>query len=593
MNTAALNLEHASALVAALAASGLRHAVVSPGSRNTPLLLALAEHPQVQLQVVLDERVAGFVALGLARASGGPVALACTSGSAAGHYLPALMEASHSRLPLIVLTADRPPELHDSGAGQTLDQRHLFGRFVRRFFDLGAPAPGVSPRRLRSLVAQVVDTACGSPPGPVHVNVPLREPLWEPGLPAPPALEVPAVQVGRAPQAPSPQSVQSVLDAMGQAERGVIVCGPWWPRGGAEGAARLRRGVEALAQALGWPVLAEPGSQLRYGARGEAVIGAYDAMLRDGAVAQALRPDMVLRLGQAPTSKPTFRWLAAQEQATSILVDPDGQWHDFGHRSTRLVVADPALFIEALLERSPGSRAGAAWLGRWRQAQEASQAALEQLCQEPGPIWEAQVARSVLACLPEGGALHVASSMPVRDLDSFTAPRAEAVAVMCNRGANGIDGTISTALGQAQVWAQGPVALLTGDLAFLHDAGGLLASAQMGCSLLVVVINNGGGGIFGFLPIAAHPERFESLFITPQSARLAPLCQSAGAQHVLVRDREALEQALRQHLGQPGVTVVEVEVGREHNLAQHRLAWARVAQASQRALGLDKEQEHG
>jgi 2-succinyl-5-enolpyruvyl-6-hydroxy-3-cyclohexene-1-carboxylate synthase len=578
--SAAENRAHAEALVEALWASGVRRAVVSPGSRSAPLALALAGRAGLSVQVVLDERVAGFVALGMARASGAPVALLCTSGSAGAHYLPAVIEASHSRVPLLILTADRPPELHHAGAGQTVDQQRLFGGFARWFVDLGVPGPAAPLRRLRGLVAQAVDAASGVAPGPVQINVPMREPLWSPGVSAPAArAEAAGAAVWRAPVGPSVEAVAALWGRIEAARRGVLVCGPLWPGGSAS---RLREALVGLAVRLGWPLLAEPTSQVRYGVCAEApVVSGYDALLRDEAVGEALAPALVVRFGQAPTSKAACAWLERHGEGRTVLVDACGGWSDFGHRGDALVVSDPAALAEALLAAAPATwRPEAGWWARWAAAEAAARGALEAACAE-GPLWEAQVARAALASIPAGGALHVSSSMPVRDLDSFTGPQEAAVAVFASRGANGIDGMVATALGEAAAWP-GPVTLLVGDLALIHDAGGLLASSGLGVALTVVVINNGGGGIFEFLPVSQHAERFAALFLTPQAVSLGALAGAAGAAHVAVSSLEALSEAL----GAPssGVRVVEVVVERGHNVARHRAAWASVSAAARAAL---------
>jgi 2-succinyl-5-enolpyruvyl-6-hydroxy-3-cyclohexene-1-carboxylate synthase len=571
--SAAENRAHAEALVEALWSSGVRRAVVSPGSRSAPLALALAGRAGLSVQVVLDERVAGFVALGMARASGAPVVLLCTSGSAGAHYLPAVIEASHSRVPLVILTADRPPELHHVGAGQTVDQQRLFGGFARWFVDLGVPGPAAPLRRLRGLVAQAVDAAVGASPGPVQINVPMREPLWSPGVSA----------VWRAPAEAPAEAVSALWGRIEAARRGVLVCGPLWP--GAS-ASRLREAVVGLAVRLGWPLLAEPTSQLRYGVGPEApVVSGYDALLRDEVVGEALAPELVVRFGQAPTSKAACAWLERHGEGRTVLVDACGGWSDFGHRGDALVVSDPAALAEALLAAAPPTwRPEARWWARWAAAEAAARGALEAACAE-GPLWEAQVARAALASIPAGGALHVSSSMPVRDLDSFTGPQEAAVAVFASRGANGIDGMVATALGEAAAWP-GPVTLLVGDLALIHDAGGLLASSGLGLGLTVVVINNGGGGIFEFLPVSQHAERFEALFLTPQAVSLGALAGAAGAAHVAVSSLEALREALR--VPSAGVRVVEVMVDRGHNVARHRAAWASVSAAARAALEVSR-----
>lgn len=555
---AGANGEAASVLARCLVAGGVRHVVASPGSRSTPLVLAFAEAPGARVHVVLDERVAAFVALGLARVTG-PVALVATSGTAGAHWLPAAIEARHSRLPLVLLTADRPPELHGCGAPQTVPQGRLFGDACVLSMDLGAPGLDVDPRWLRTVAARAVDAAVGSGGGPVHLNVPFREPLWEPdgrrgqggwrgqwGDGEDPARAgdgaLPPARILRPRPVAPPEAVAEVAARL-SGRRGVIVAGPRASRGGLPDEA-LARAVERLAAALGWPVVAEPLSQLRFG-HGWAL---PTLATRAGAPV----PDVVLRLGQAPTSKQVGAFFQGAE---TILVDPHGDWLDPAHGATLLVVGEPAPLCEALVARVTPCDAG--WLADWRQAAERARTHAAALCDR---FWEGAVARAVAAALPDGAALHVASSLAVRDLDAF-AETGRRVAVTSNRGANGIDGTLATAAGQSLAW-MGPVVALVGDLAFFHDHGALHAARALGARLVVVVVDNGGGGIFETLPVAAHPTAFERLFLTPQPGDLGALAAGAGARVARVTDAAALEGALTAALESDGVTVVHAVVDR-------------------------------
>lgn len=537
VTTARANADAAAVLARSLVAGGVRHVVASPGSRSTPLVLAFAERTDARVHMVLDERVAGFVALGLARVAG-PVVLLCTSGSAGAHWLPAVIEARHSRVPLILLTADRPPELHGCGAPQTVPQGELFSPFSLLSVDLGAPSPEVDPRWLRTVAARLLDAARG----PVHANVPFREPLWAPGLEGAPAVEPARVLRPR----PVPDEDMVCAVAARLRGRGLIVAGP---RAAAPGDRTLGPAVERLAAALGWPVIAEPLSQLRGGAM--------------AAIPEMEAPDVVLRFGQPPTSK---RAAARLAQAETILVDPDGDWLDPDHAATLLLAVDPAPLCEALTPRV--TACDPTWAAAWRAADLHARARAEALCDG---WWEGAVARVVAAALPETGLLHVASSMPVRDLDTFFPPDARA-AVTANRGVNGIDGTLATAVGQALAWP-GPVAALVGDLAFVHDHAALHAARALGARLVVVVVDNGGGGIFGTLPVARHEGAFERLFLTPQPGDLGAMAAGQGARVARVGDlgalRGALGEALRRMEGdEPGVTVIHAVVDRDEAKAR-------------------------
>lgn len=564
------NAEAAAALVAGLIAGGVRHAVVSPGSRNTPLVLAFAA-AGIELRAVLDERVAGFYALGLARGSGRPVALACTSGSAGTHYLPALAEAHTSRVPLVVLTADRPPELHGCGAPQTLDQTRLFGAFVKRSRTLPPPVD-VSGARRRALVHAADDAARlarSCPAGPVHLDAQFREPLWMPGVDAAPAIPVvedhpPALRL------PPPGALADV-----DAPRAVIVCGP-----DAAPDAATAEAIARLGRTRGWPVLAEAASGVRFSSDGpdSPIVSTYDALLR-GPLA-TLAPDRVLRFGRASTSKPLTRWLAAHAVGRMTAVDPAGERHDPDHLA-RVVEADALAVAEALCD--PGAARAPQWLARWRSADRAAAGHLRAACAEGW--WSGAIVARLMAALPEGAALHAANSMPIRDIDGFALPGASRPTVFTSRGTNGIDGTFATALGEARARGSAPLALLVGDLATLHDAGGLLFGGALldgrwTAPVVAVVVDNGGGGIFEYLPVAAHPDQFERLFLTPQPARLDALCAAAGVGYRAVGDGSALDAALLDGFAAPGITVVHARVDRADDVARHRRVWDAVARLS-------------
>ncbi len=593
MTTASANALWAGTLARALVLGGVRHVVISPGSRSTPLVLAFDACPEAELHSVLDERAAAFFALGLARVGGRAVALVCTSGSAPAHYLPAVIEANLTRTPLLLLTADRPAELQGCGSPQTVDQVHLFGAHVRAAHHLEAPHPGPDPRWLRSLAARALDAAEGSPPGPVHINLPFRKPLWDPaalegadvvgqseprrpdgGLPLGQHAGVEGfgvARVHRSPAAASAKVVEALRERLRASERGVIVCGPWWPGRGPEHIQPHFEAVIGLALALGWPVLGEPASQLRFGPRApEVVISAADALLR-GPLA-GLAPDLILQIGAAPTASSLAGWIERHGEGRLVLIDPDGIWSDPSHRADTLVVAEPARLLAALASNLEPRSTG--WLGRWRAADEVALARLNNLPR--GGLWEGEVARALVEGLPSGSMLHVASSMPIRDLDSFCPAREAPLAILSSRGANGIDGTIATALGESTAWSGGERALLIGDLAFIHDAGGLLTAPG---DLLVVVINNGGGGIFGFLPVARHPSAFVAHFLTPQRVDLGALCEAAGARHARVDALGALREAIEAMKGQSGVRVIEAVVDRSLNMQRHAEAWEAVAEA--------------
>jgi 2-succinyl-5-enolpyruvyl-6-hydroxy-3-cyclohexene-1-carboxylate synthase len=553
-----LNARAATALWAGLTDAGVQHAVVSPGSRNTPVLLAAAARRSLRCHVVHDERAAGFLALGLARASGTPVALSCTSGSAGAHYLPAFMEATAEGVPLVALTADRPPELHRCGANQTVEQGRLLGDFARPF-SLGAPF-----ERCEAAWRQAGRRAGREAwDAPIHLTLAFREPLWTPEAEAeyaPPVSQPGLWSPG--PGALPAEASAALLDRLVGAARGAIHCGA----GAAEDPAQALA-IRALGRALGWPVLAEAASGVRF-VEGEpgAVVSHGDAILR-GCAGSVEAPDRVLRFGRPPLTRAVAAWLARAER--TLLVDPRGRRMDPSHRADGLVQASPAQLAEALLPELPDDGRGA-WAARWRQAEATAAAVLEGECAEGW--WEAPIARAVLASSP---VIHLGSSMPVRDVDAFAAADGRARRVFANRGLSGIDGTLATAAGEAL--AEGAVTVLLGDVSFLHDLTGLLAAATLGAPLTVVVVNNGGGGIFGFLPVAEHPSHFERCFVTPHQARVGPLCAGVGVVHERVNDRHALARALSSPT--TGPRVIEAVVDRDENVARHRAAWTAVARA--------------
>jgi 2-succinyl-5-enolpyruvyl-6-hydroxy-3-cyclohexene-1-carboxylate synthase len=581
------NAAFAAALFEELARAGVAHACVCPGSRSTPLAIAAAATPGLRLWTHVDERAAAFFALGLAKASRAPVALVCTSGTAAANFLPAVVEAALARVPLVVLTADRPPELRDWGAAQTIDQGRLFGTHVRWFAELPPPEPRAELlRHVRATAAPPAALAAGPPAGPVHLNLPYREPL-EP-TPVAGDAEALATAAARDPRpqlrveaparAPDPARVRALAAPLRAARRGVLVCGP------DDRDPALAPAAARLARAAGWPLLADGASPLRTGPHVPAtpLCGAHDAFLRAERFAARHAPDLVLRLGAPPTSKATAQWLERHADAEHWLADPDGAFADPGHRAREILRADPAALCHALaaeLERG-GPPPASPWLAAFLSAERRAQAALERGIAAAPALFAPAVVRALARALPAGAALFASNSMPIRDVESFLAPAARPLRVLASRGANGIDGIPSTALGAAAALGA-PLALLTGDLAFLHDVGGLLAAKRHGLRALVVVVNDDGGGIFSYLPVARFGAdvAFEALFTVPHGADLSLATGFAGGRHERVTDAAALDGALARGLAAPGLAVVEVPLDREANVAHHRALWAAAAAA--------------
>jgi len=547
------------AFVEELVRCGVRRAVTSPGSRNAPLVLTLAAQPGLEAVSIIDERSAGFVALGMAKESGRPVAVTCTSGTASANLLPALVEAHEARVPLIVLTADRPPELRDTGAGQAIDQIKLYGGFVKWFVEIGNHEPGRdSAVHHRALACRAFWTAAGGRPGPVHLNFPLREPL----APVREVLDAqawqgrtdgrPWVAISEPPRVPSAEQVLELAPRLA-GRRGAIVCGST-SEDVAAPAARL-------AQATGCPLLADPTSGVRCGGHDRShVIAHYDVLLRDERFAADHAAEVVVRIGDTPTSKPLRSWL---QGASQIVVDPHAVWHEPTRTAETMVVANAASTCESLaaaLEEGEPSRPEG-WIASWRAADALVPPALAATPAGFEPRFGAVLARE----LPAGATLWVSSSMPIRDVEAFFPQRPEALRFLANRGANGIDGVVSSALG-ASVTADGPCILLIGEVALVHDAGGLLAAGRRTTELTIVCLNNGGGGIFDFLPLAQEADAapYAEHILTPTGVELSALAAAAGLPYSLAADTDELAGALRR----PGL--IEVPTDRQLNVAARR-----------------------
>ena len=519
--------------------SGLSHAVLAPGSRSTPMALALAGRPEVAVHVVHDERVAGFVGLGLGLA-GRPAAVLCTSGTAAANLHPAVVEAGLSAVPMLVLTADRPPELRDVGAPQTIDQTHLFGRSVRWFHDPGVAVPATAAT-WRSLARRAVGATHG---GPVHLNLPFREPFVGRVGPLPPA------RVGSGPpafgdQVPERAVVPPELLAAIDKSRGVIVAG------GRSGAAA--RDVGALVEATGWPLLADPTSGLR---DTTVAVAAFDAVLRHERFAADHVPDVVIRIGRPPASRVLGEWIAGSDAIVVQIggpgvIDPD-------HR----VVAQLSPAALAAIAAGVTGTADPSWAAGWRAAGERAEGVIDEVLGTCDVMTEPGVARTVARALPPEAELVIASSMPVRDLEWFGGPTARAHA---NRGANGIDGVVSTALGAAL--GGRPTVALVGDIAFVHDANALVGLARRDADLRIVVVDNDGGGIFSFLPQATElaPELFERLLGTPHGTDVGALAAAHGIDAVTVTSAAALTE----RVNRPGPSVTRVATDRAANVGVH------------------------
>jgi 2-succinyl-5-enolpyruvyl-6-hydroxy-3-cyclohexene-1-carboxylate synthase len=582
------NTALASAFAEELERGGLRLAVVSPGSRSTPLAVALWRAPGIEVEVIVDERSAAFFALGAAQASGEPVALLCTSGTAAANYHPAVCEADESALPLLVLTADRPPELRGIGAGQTIDQIKLYGESVRWFCEIGnhlADDDGLL--HYRSVACRALARARGEVrPGPVHLNMPWRDPLASLAVEGAVTATDPLALAGRqgrpltavthVDEEPTPFELDEIAAHIGDAISGVIVVGRQLDP-------ELREPLAHLARASGFPILADATSQLRLGPHDRSrVVTAYDQLLRDERFARAVAPELVLRFGEMPTSKPLRAWLAASG-ADQIVVDPSGGWNEPTMRAAAIVRAEPTALAAGWARRLEGEERGEP--RRWLEAEAAARAAIDASLRPSssgdGPFAEPALHRALGRAHASGDLVYTASSMPIRDQESFVDSSEADVAFVCNRGANGIDGLISSGIGAARASGR-PTTIVTGDLGLLHDLGGLAALRNASTPVRIVVIDNGGGGIFHFLPHhdSMEPAEFEALLGTPRGVDAAKAAALFDLPHRRLGKLADLPAALA-----AGTGLIEARTDRTTNVAAHRAVSDAVAAA---LVGLDK-----
>lgn len=560
-----------SVLVETLARCGVWHAVISPGSRSTPLTFALVNHPAIEALPVLDERSAAFFALGIAKREGRPTVLVCTSGTAGANYFPAVIEAQESGVPLVVITADRPPEMRACASGQTIDQQQLFGSHVNFFHELAVPvASEAMLRYLRQTVAHACERTRAAGGGPVHLNAPFRDPLPPIDDGGAAARAVEAVEWERffaRVEARGATVVSAEVPPLMTDVHGVIVAGPAQPADPAAYAAA----VGEIARRLGWPVLADGLSPLRHYARAvPQLVTTYDAILRNAGAAERLRPESVLCLGGWPTSKVLRAWLEAAD-APTVLVSERTDNRDALHGRTRQV----GVSLAALVAQLPVASEPNGYERMWASYERKVRAALDTRLAATAELFEAKAAWLLAQHLPEGTPLVIGNSMPVRDVEYVTPAGDRTLRPFCNRGANGIDGTLSTALGVAH-GAGRPAVLLTGDLALLHDTNGFLLGRKLRGALTVVLINNDGGGIFGHLPVAQFEPPFEEFFATPQHADFAKLTAAYGVEHVAVRDWAQLTQ-LVSALPASGIRVLEVKTDRAGDAALRKRLFAEVA----------------
>jgi 2-succinyl-5-enolpyruvyl-6-hydroxy-3-cyclohexene-1-carboxylate synthase len=570
-----VNALWSSILVETLCRLGLTVAVICPGSRSSPLTVAFARHPVIEAIPILDERSAAFFALGIAKRTGLPVALICTSGTAGANFYPAVIEAKESRVPLLIMTADRPPELRHCHAGQTIDQVKLYGNYPNWQTELAVPSSDMGMLRyLRQTLIHAWERSRFPTPGVVHLNLPFREPLAPIAHPDTEALAsefdseeffagivgnenyllegltVPSYSAARSSSSPLPLSIKEWQSC----ERGIIIAGvthAYHPREYCQAIARLSR-------ILNYPVLAEALSPLRnYADLNPYLIATYDPILRDRKLAETLAPEIVIQLGELPTSKELRTWLETT-QPHRWIVDPSSENFDPLHGKTIHLRSSIEQLTNNLLE--PSTIYPTNYLKHWCEAETKVRQTIDETMRSTDHFLEGKVAWLLSQTLPPHTPIFIANSMPVRDVDFFWVPVNSGIMPYFNRGTNGIDGTLSTALGIAHRHKSS--VLLTGDLALLHDTNGFLIKQKFIGHLTIILINNNGGGIFEMLPISQFEPPFEDFFATPQNINFAKLCATYGVEYQLIASWEQLENLLNP-LPETGVRVLEVQTDRK------------------------------
>ncbi|MBT2726499.1 2-succinyl-5-enolpyruvyl-6-hydroxy-3-cyclohexene-1-carboxylic-acid synthase [Bacillus sp. ISL-75] len=560
------------AVVAELIFSGVTDVVVSPGSRSTPMAMIMAEHPDLKVHIHVDERSAAFFALGIAKSLNKPVAILCTSGTAAANYFPAIVEARYARVPLIVLTADRPHELREVGAPQAIDQIHLYGKHVKWFSEMALPEKSDEIiRYARTVCARAVAIATSAPSGPVHMNFPFREPLI-------PKMDDELFQLNERPNGYikvqngdltlSDEHFQEIAERLNKTNKGVIICGNM-------GDAEFPNAVTQLAEKLNFPIIADPLSQLRSGQHSlKNIIETYDTFLRNEDAKTFLKPEVVLRFGAMPISKALTIFLKENGDAEQFVIDGGAGWRDPSSLSTSMIFCDESVFCKKLLSytnENPSSQ----FLTKWKKVNGLTKENMNAL-RDITELSEGKLFYQLADMVPEGATLFVGNSMPIRDLDSFFINNNKAIKVMANRGANGIDGTVSTALGAA-LYSKS-LYLVLGDLTFFHDLNGLIAAKLYNININIIVINNNGGGIFSFLPQSEHSKNFELLFGTPLDLEFEHAVKMFKGEFTKIEDWDHLGSEMMKATNQTGLKVYELRTIRDVNRDEHRGFWSFVSQ---------------
>lgn len=555
-----------------LAKSGVKKVVISPGSRSTPLAILIAEHPQLEYFVLVDERSAAFFALGIAKASNEPVAILCTSGTAAANYYPAIIEAHYARVPIVVITADRPHELRDIGAPQAMDQVNLYGKFVKWFQDLPLPEDSDEMiRYVRTVSARAVQLTKEKPYGPVHINFPLREPLL------PDENYFTTETITGKPHVQVKHSLPTLLDeeferiAAQLPKKGLIICGPM-----EDGHESFAHALTNFAEKVQYPILADPLSQLRSGDhKGKWIIDNYDSFLRNEKVRKSLKPELILRFGAMPVSKALLFFVKEHRDVPQYVIDPGLGWRDPAGSAHEIIYCDETIFCSTLSTKVKISSVENEWFYQWHTLNEKTKNEMKLVDQE-NDINEGKIFYHLSELLPSHSCLFVGNSMPIRDLDSFFYLNDRHIKVYANRGVNGIDGVVSSALGASIV--NNNTYLVIGDLSFYHDLNGLLAAKLYGLNITIILINNNGGGIFSLLPQRKVPKHFETLFGTPLDLQFEYAVKMYGGIYTKVETWHEFLASIEKAKNTEGLKVIEVLTDREKNAQIRRKLWNHVSQ---------------
>lgn len=576
MNHQSALTTYIASFVSELVQGGVSDVVISPGSRSTPIAMVLAEHPALNLHIHVDERSAAFFALGMAKATKKPVVLLCTSGTAAANYFPAITEAKISRVPLVVLTADRPHELRDVGAPQTIDQIHLYGNHVKWFVEMAPPENSDELIRYARVVsARAVSTAMSAPSGPVHINFPLREPL----IPILSNEEIfqqkerneGYVHIENPILSLHPSQYDLYAEQLQSVGKGIIVCGQMEEEG-------FHQAVVELAEKTQFPIIADPLSQLRSGSHaGTMIIDTYDSFLRSVGAREEMKPEVIIRFGAMPVSKHLTFFLKENHAAKQLVVDGGGGFRDPSLLSTHMIYCQETIFCEEMIKRVKPKQLSS-YSQKWQKVNKKAKELLT-ILNETKTLSEGKLFYQLVDLLPEEATIFVGNSMPIRDLDSFFHYNQKNIHVMANRGANGIDGTVSTALGAAT--KKQPFYLILGDLTFFHDLNGLVAAKLQKLNVTILIINNNGGGIFSFLPQYSHPKHFELLFGTPLDLEFGKAVDMYGGKFTRITDWEHFRTVLLQDREDSGLRVIEIRTNREENVKEHHDLWNYVSQEIQ------------